>query len=40
MSLRSYADVGFLMIGKAIKDYTVRAEFELLVNVSTALVDM
>ena len=40
MSLRSCADVGSLRIGRAIHGYTVRAGFELLVNVSTALVDM
>ena len=40
MSLRSCVVVGSLMIGRAIHDYTVRAGFELLVNVSTTLVDM
>ncbi|KAJ8624301.1 hypothetical protein MRB53_032831 [Persea americana] len=37
---RSCADVRSLRIGRAIHDYTIRAGFELLLNVSTALVDM
>ena len=40
VSLRSCADVGSWRIDKAIHGYTVRAGFELLVNVSTTLVDM
>ncbi|KAJ8645516.1 hypothetical protein MRB53_007264 [Persea americana] len=38
--LPACADVGSLRIGRAIHGYAVRAGFELLVNVSTALVDM
>ncbi|XXG60831.1 hypothetical protein AAC387_Pa04g2644 [Persea americana] len=37
---RSCADIGSLRIGRAIHGYTVRVGFELLVNVSTTLVDM
>ncbi|KAJ8616165.1 hypothetical protein MRB53_035537 [Persea americana] len=37
---RSCAGVGSLRIGSAIHGYTIRARFELLVNVSTVLVDM
>ncbi|CAL1374124.1 unnamed protein product [Linum trigynum] len=39
-TLPAAADVGSLRIGKAIHGYSIRAGFEGLVNVSTALVDM
>ncbi|XP_044460587.1 pentatricopeptide repeat-containing protein At1g11290, chloroplastic [Mangifera indica] len=38
--LPAVANMGALRIGKAIHGYAVRAGFELLVNVATALVDM
>ncbi|XWS08228.1 hypothetical protein CRYUN_Cryun41cG0061700 [Craigia yunnanensis] len=38
--LPSVADMGFVKIGKAVHGYVIRAGFEGLVNLNTALVDM
>ncbi|XXG71204.1 hypothetical protein AAC387_Pa07g0510 [Persea americana] len=38
--VRACADVGSLRIGRVINGYTISAGFELLVNVSTAFMDM